>query len=107
MNTRFEIGKVSGSRPFCTSASFNSGMLCAQPALVDPPEPIQPSASRAVRRTASGWPTPIQIGGRGIRNRLGGIRLSRGSLKGACVLTLGLAADALVTSAYLLERRPR
>ncbi len=31
-------------------------------AMLEPPEPIQPSASLAERRTALGWPTPIQIG---------------------------------------------
>ena len=30
--------------------------------MLDPPEPIQPSANDAVRRIALGWPTPIHIG---------------------------------------------
>ena len=30
--------------------------------MLEPPDPIQPSAIDAARRIASGWPTPIQIG---------------------------------------------
>jgi hypothetical protein len=34
-------------------------------AVLEPPEPIHPSATVAARRTASGWSPPNQIGGCG------------------------------------------
>ena len=73
MKMRFEIGKFSGSRPLAASASFRIGTEAAKSAMREPPDPIQPSARRAARRTASGWPTPIQIGGCGFCTGFGHI----------------------------------
>ena len=56
-----------GSRPAASNACFKIGTAALNAAMLDPPEPIQPSASEAVRRSASGWPTPIHRGGRGLR----------------------------------------
>src|SRR5258708_30246548 len=69
MKMRLEIGKLDGSRPFSSSAARRIGTDSANCAIVDPPEPIQPSAIAAVRRMAFGWPTPIQIGGGGLFSR--------------------------------------
>ena len=65
MKMRFEIGNVAGSRPAFSSASRSSGTERPNSAMLDPPDPIQPSAIDAARRTAFGWPTPIQIGSGG------------------------------------------
>src|SRR6516162_134104 len=62
MKTRFEVGKVAGSRPAISRASRRIGTDREKAAMLEPPDPIQPSASLAERRTALGWPTPIQIG---------------------------------------------
>ena len=47
---RFEIGKVSGSRPLAASASFRIGTEAAKSAIREPPDPIQPSARRELLR---------------------------------------------------------
>jgi hypothetical protein len=47
------------------------GTLCEKWAVLEPPEPIQPSAMVAARRNASGWPPPNQIGGCGFCTGLG------------------------------------
>ena len=71
MNTRLEIGNASGSRPAAASASFKIGTERPNSAIDEPPEPIQPSAMPAVRRTALGWPTPIHSGMCGFCTGLG------------------------------------
>ena len=65
MKTRFEIGKVAGSRPASSRAAWSSGTASPNEAMLDPPAPIQPSEMRAARRTASGWWLPTQTGGCG------------------------------------------
>ena len=61
MNTRLEMGKVAGSRPAFSSAARRMGTLWEKWAVLEPPEPIQPSAMVAARRNASGWPPPNKL----------------------------------------------
>src|SRR5258708_38514940 len=72
MNTRLDTGNVMGSRPAASKACFRIGTEALNSAMLDPPEPIQPSASAAARRTASGWPAPIHKGGGGLAPGRGG-----------------------------------
>jgi hypothetical protein len=51
-----------GIAPARSNATRSTGTERANSAMLEPPEPIHPSASDAARRTASGCPTPIHIG---------------------------------------------
>src|SRR5437870_6174316 len=66
MNTRLEIGYVAGSRPAFSSSALSIGTQRENVSVLEPPEPIQPSATVTARRTASGWSPPSQIGGCGL-----------------------------------------
>src|SRR2546425_4278692 len=66
------MGKAVGSRRAFSRLSRIKGTDRANSALLEPPEPIHPSAMVAARRSASGCPPPNQIGGGGVITRLGG-----------------------------------
>src|SRR2546426_8673876 len=66
------MGKAVGSRRAFSRLSRIKGTDRANSALLEPPEPIHPSAMVAARRSASGCPPPSQIGGGGVVSRLGG-----------------------------------
>src|SRR2546425_11580538 len=82
------MGNWAGSREAFSSAARNAGTLRENSAVLEPPEPIHPSAIAAARRIASGGPPPSQIGGWGFCPGLGAPGAPPGLLEGAPAATL-------------------